>query len=47
LDIQSGSLIDNAVILIASAEIQDVGTSLSIQSGTQIIDLPKATCLPA
>ena len=46
LDIQSGKLIDDAVILTAGGKIQDVGTALAIPSGAQVINLPEATCLP-
>jgi imidazolonepropionase-like amidohydrolase len=46
LDIQSGKLIDGAVILTAGGKIQDVGTGLAIPSGAQVINLPEATCLP-
>ena len=46
LDVQSGNLIESAVILTAGGKIQDVGTGLAIPSGTQIIDLPEATCMP-
>ena len=46
LDTQSGNMIDSAVILTSGGKIQDVGTRLAIPSGTQIIDLPEATCLP-
>jgi imidazolonepropionase-like amidohydrolase len=46
LDIQSGKLLDGAVILTAGGKIQDVGTGLAIPSGAQIINLPEATCLP-
>ncbi len=46
LDVKSGTLIDGAVILTAGGKIQDVGSGLAIPSGTQIIDLPEATCLP-
>lgn len=46
LDVQSGNLIDNAVILTAGGKITGVGPSLAIPSGAQIIQLPEATCLP-
>jgi imidazolonepropionase-like amidohydrolase len=46
LDVKSGTLIASAVILTAGGKIQDVGAGLAIPSGTQIIDLPEATCLP-
>src|SRR5438552_1630078 len=40
LDVQSGNLIENAVILTVG------GPDLAIPSGAQIIQLPEATCLP-
>jgi imidazolonepropionase-like amidohydrolase len=46
LDVKSGTLIASAVILTAGGRIQDVGAGLAVPSGTQIIELPEATCLP-
>ena len=46
LDVASGNLIDNAVILTAGGKIEGVGPGLAIPSGAQIIELPEATCLP-
>jgi len=46
LDVESGSLVDNAVILTAGGKIEGVGPNLAIPSGAQIIPLPEATCLP-
>ena len=46
LDVQSGNLMDRAVILVAGGKIQDAGPGLRIPSGAQLIDLPDATCLP-
>src|SRR5713101_1028105 len=47
LDVQSGNMIDNAVILTAGGKIEGVGPGLAIPGGTQIIQLPEAaTCLP-
>src|SRR6202521_2029707 len=46
LNVESGNLIDNAVILTAGGKIQDVGPGLAIPSGVPIIQLPDATCLP-
>jgi hypothetical protein len=44
--LQSGNLIDNAVILTTGGKIEGVGPGLAIPSGAQIIQLPEATCLP-
>jgi imidazolonepropionase-like amidohydrolase len=46
LDVQSGNLIDNAVILTAGGRITAAGPGLAIPSGAQVIQLPEATCLP-
>jgi imidazolonepropionase-like amidohydrolase len=46
LDVQSGGLIDNAVILTAGGRITAVGAGLPIPPGTSIVQLPEATCLP-
>jgi imidazolonepropionase-like amidohydrolase len=46
LDVQSGNLIGNAVILTAGGKIVDAGAGLAIPAGTHIIELPQATCLP-
>jgi imidazolonepropionase-like amidohydrolase len=46
LDVKSGNLIQNAIILIQGERIKEVGTNVTIPAGTQIIDLSKATVLP-
>jgi imidazolonepropionase-like amidohydrolase len=46
LDVQSGNLIENAVILSAGGRITAVGAGLAIPPGAQLIQLPEATCLP-
>ena len=46
LDVASGNLIDNAVILSAGGKITDFGPRLPIPAGVKTIDLPAATCLP-
>ena len=46
LDVQSGNLIPNAVILSAGGRITAVGAGLAIPAGAQLIELPDATCLP-
>jgi len=46
LDVQSGNLIENAVILSAGGRITAVGAGLAIPAGAQLIELPDATCLP-
>src|SRR5258708_3680120 len=46
LDVRSGNLVDNAVILTDGGRITGVGAGLAIPSGAQIIQLPDATCLP-
>src|SRR5881227_1648075 len=46
LDVQSGNLVENAVILTAGGKIEGVGANLAIPAGAQIVQLPDATCLP-
>jgi imidazolonepropionase-like amidohydrolase len=46
LDVASGNLIDNAVILTADGRVTGVGQGLEIPTGTQVVELPEATCLP-
>jgi imidazolonepropionase-like amidohydrolase len=46
LDVKSGNLINNAIILIQGERIKEVGTNVTIPTGTQIIDLSNATVLP-
>jgi imidazolonepropionase-like amidohydrolase len=46
LDVQSGNLIENAVVLTAGGKISGVGAALAIPSGVQVVELPDATCLP-
>jgi imidazolonepropionase-like amidohydrolase len=45
-DSQSGSLLDNQVILIKGDRITDVGPGLPIPAGARVIDLSTATVLP-
>ena len=46
LDVQSGGLIENAVILTARGRITAVGPALPIPPGASMVQLPDATCLP-
>lgn len=46
LDVKEGTVITNAVVLIENGRITDAGSSLSIPSGAQVIDLGDATILP-
>jgi len=46
LDVKSGNIIKNAVVLIESGRISDAGEGLPIPAGTEIIDLGDATLLP-
>src|SRR5262252_4683953 len=46
LDVQSGNLANNAVILIASGKVTAAGAAVAVPSGAQLFDLPQATCLP-
>jgi imidazolonepropionase-like amidohydrolase len=46
LDVKSGSLIQNAIILIEGERIKEVGPNVTIPTGAQIIDLSTATVLP-
>lgn len=46
LDIRQGRLIENAVILIEGDKIRQVGTNISIPTGTEIINLGNVTLLP-
>jgi imidazolonepropionase-like amidohydrolase len=44
--VQSGNLIENAVILTSAGRITNLGPGLTVPAGTQLIQLPQATCLP-
>src|SRR5215471_2225049 len=46
LDVQSGALVNNAVMLIAKGKVTAAGAAIAIPSGAQLLDLPQATCLP-
>ena len=46
LDVKSGALIPNTVVLTTAGKITGAGTGLAIPPGSTIIDLPDATCLP-
>jgi imidazolonepropionase-like amidohydrolase len=45
LDVQSGNLIEDAVILTAGGRVTAVGAGLAIPSGVPLVQLPEATCL--
>ncbi|ELX13623.1 amidohydrolase family 1 protein [Janthinobacterium sp. HH01] len=46
LDVRSGALIDNAVVLISGERITAAGSKLAIPAGAQVIDLGNKTLLP-
>ncbi len=46
LDVRSGIVINNAVVLIEDGRITQVGEGLSIASGTEVIDLGRSMILP-
>src|SRR5258707_3858660 len=46
LDVRSGNLINNVVILTAAGKITAAGPALAIPSGMAVIELPQGTCLP-
>jgi imidazolonepropionase-like amidohydrolase len=47
LDVESGRLVEDAVVLISKGRVTDVGSHLSIPQGAQVIDLGRgATLLP-
>ncbi|GJI89453.1 Xaa-Pro dipeptidase [Duganella hordei] len=46
LDVRSGALVDNAVVLISGERITAAGSKLAIPAGAQIIDLGNKTLLP-
>ena len=46
LDVNSGSIVHDAVILIQNEKITAAGASLKIPAGTEVVDLGDATLLP-
>lgn len=46
LDVKSGSVVPNAVVLIQDDKITAVGPSLKIPAGAEVVDLGNATLLP-
>jgi len=46
LDVKSGSVVPNAVVLIQDDKIAAAGPSLKIPAGTDVVDLGNATLLP-
>lgn len=46
LDVKSGNVIKNAVVLIENGRITDAGEALAIPAGTEIIDLGSAMLMP-
>jgi len=46
LDVASGELIPNAVILTVAGKITDAGAGVAIPAGSRVIELGEATCLP-
>jgi len=46
LDVRSGALVDNAVVLVSGERITAAGSQLAIPAGAQIIDLGNKTLLP-
>lgn len=46
LDVKSGTIVRNAVVLITGEKITEAGTALKIPAGAEVIDLGDATLLP-
>jgi imidazolonepropionase-like amidohydrolase len=46
LDVKSGNIIKNAVVLIENGRITDAGENLKVPEGAEVIDLGDATLLP-
>jgi imidazolonepropionase-like amidohydrolase len=46
LDVRSGALIDNAVVLVSGERITAAGSKLAIPAGAKVIDLGNKTLLP-
>ena len=46
LDVKSGSVVPNAVVLIQDDKITTAGSSLKIPAGAEVVDLGNATLLP-
>jgi imidazolonepropionase-like amidohydrolase len=46
LDVKSGSMVHDAVVLIEDEKITSAGTSLKIPAGAEVVDLGNATLLP-
>jgi imidazolonepropionase-like amidohydrolase len=46
LDVRSGSLVQNAVVVVEGGKVKAVGAKLATPSGAQVIDLGEATLLP-
>ncbi|MCU6500003.1 amidohydrolase family protein [Rugamonas sp. A1-17] len=46
LDVRSGALVDNAVVLVSGERITAAGSQLAIPAGAQVIDLGNKTLLP-
>jgi imidazolonepropionase-like amidohydrolase len=46
VDVRSGALVDNAVVLISGERITAAGSKLAIPAGAQVIDLGNKTLLP-
>lgn len=46
LDVRSGAIVSNAVVLISGERIRDAGAGLTIPAGAKVIDLGNVTLLP-
>ncbi|MGA9212512.1 amidohydrolase family protein [Kaistella sp.] len=46
IDVVTGKILENQIILIDSNRITNIGSNITIPSGAEIIDLSKATVLP-
>ncbi|HEY0099941.1 MAG TPA: amidohydrolase family protein [Pyrinomonadaceae bacterium] len=46
LDVRSGSVVTNAVVIVENGRIQSAGSGLSIPAGTEVLDLGGAMLLP-
>lgn len=46
LDVRSGNIVTNAVVLVENGRIKSAGSALAIPAGTEVIDLGNAMLLP-
>ena len=46
VDVRSGNVVQNAVVLVSNGRITDVGPDVAIPPGAKVVDLSRATVLP-